>query len=124
MDTYHEYQEAGTFEITLHVENEFGCKDSISNKVIIKPEFELFIPNAFTPDGDNINDSFLCKGYGIDSFSISILNRWGQIVFSSNDINTQWDGENAINGVYAYRIEVIDLIGKLHFFEGEVSMLR
>ena len=124
MDTYHEYQEAGTFEITLHVENEFGCKDSISNKVIINPEFELFIPNAFTPDGDNINDSFLCKGYGIDSFSISILNRWGQIVFSSNDIKTQWDGENAINGVYAYRIEVIDLIGKLHFFEGEVSMLR
>jgi gliding motility-associated-like protein len=124
MDTYHEYQEAGTFDITLYVENEFGCKDSAISKVIIYPEFELYIPNAFTPDGDDINDSFLCKGYGIDRYSISILNRWGQLVFSSNDINKAWDGKNAINGVYVYRIEIIDLIGKLHFFEGEISMLR
>ena len=124
MDTYHEYQEAGTFDIILYVENEFGCKDSAISKVIIYPEFELYIPNAFTPDGDDINDSFLCKGYGIDRYSISILNRWGQLVFSSNDINKAWDGKNAINGVYVYRIEIIDLIGKLHFFEGEISMLR
>ena len=120
----HFYEQTGTFEIMLYVENEFECIDSITKNVIINPNFELYIPNAFTPDGDSVNDTFNCKGYGIANFSISILNRWGEMVFSSNDIEEQWNGKNALNGVYAYRIDVIDMLGKLHNFEGEISLLR
>ena len=124
MDTEHHYENAGNYNIKLVVENEFGCTDSITKQVIIHPNFELFIPNSFTPDGDRINDTFGCKGYGISTYTISILNRWGELVFNSNDINIEWDGNNSINGVYAYRIDIVDMIGKSHYFEGEISLLR
>ena len=86
MDTEHDYENAGNYDIKLFVANEFGCTDSITKQVIIHPNFELYIPDAFTPDGDRINDTFGCKGYGIATFTISILNRWGELVFNSNDI--------------------------------------
>ena len=124
MDTEHDYESAGNYDIKLFVANEFGWTDSITKQVIIHPNFELYIPDAFTPDGDRINDAFGCKGYGIATFTISIVNRWGELVFNSNDIEDEWDGKNATNGVYAYRIDVIDMIGKSHFFKGEVSLLR
>ena len=53
--------------------------DSIIKKVVIHPGFELYIPDA-TPDGDGINDTFVCHGYGISKFTISIVNRWGELV--------------------------------------------
>jgi len=124
MDTEYNYESAGNYDIKLFVANEFGCKDSITKKVVIHPNFELYIPDAFTPDDDKINDSFECKGYGIATFSISIVNRWGELVFNSNDIEDKWDGKNATSGVYAYRIDVIDMIGKSHLFKGEISLLR
>ncbi|MBH83787.1 MAG: hypothetical protein CMP70_03845 [Flavobacteriales bacterium] len=124
MDTEHDYENAGNYNIKLVVDDEFGCTDSITKQVIIHPNFELFIPNSFTPDGDRINDTFGCKGYGISTYTISILNRWGELVFNSNDINIEWDGNNSINGVYAYRIDIVDMIGKSHYFEGEISLLR
>ena len=124
MNTEHNYESAGNFDIKLFVANEFGCIDSITKQVIIHPNFELFIPDAFTPDGDRINDTFGCKGHGIATFNISIVNRWGELVFSSSDIEVEWDGKKATNGVYAYRIDVIDMIGKSHFFKGEISLLR
>lgn len=124
LDTEHNYEKAGNYDIKLFVANEFGCTDSITKQVIIHPNFELYIPDAFTPDGDRINDAFGCKGYGIATFTISIVNRWGELVFNSNDIEDEWDGKNATNGVYAYRIDVIDMIGKSHLFSGEISLLR
>ena len=124
MDTKHDYENPGKYDIKLFVANEFGCTDSITKQVIIHPNFELYIPNAFTPDGDSMNDTFGCKGYGISTYTISILNRWGELVINSNDINIEWDGNNSINGVYAYRIDIVDMIGKSHYFEGEISLLR
>ena len=124
MDTEHDYENAGNYDIKLFVANEFGCTDSITKQVIVHPNFELYIPDTFTPDGDRLNDTFGCKGYGISSYTISILNRWGELVFNSNDIGIEWDGKNAINGVYAYRIDIVDMIGKSHYFEGEISLIR
>ena len=69
----HIYNQAGTFNIKLYVENNFGCKDSLSKEVIIHPNFELYIPNAFTPDNDNINDIFVCKGYGIKNINFTFI---------------------------------------------------
>ena len=66
----------------------------------------------------------MCQGYGIDNFTMAIINRWGELVFKTDDINNSWDGKRAINGVYAYRIDVIDLLGKKHYFEGEITLLR
>ena len=125
----HLYVSIGTYEILMFVENEFGCTDSMRNQVIINPDFELFIPSAFTPDNDAINDVFSCKGFGIHEFKIGVYSRWGELIYTSNDINESWNGKTqkgtkCMNGVYSYRIEVIDLIGKEHFFNGEIHLLR
>ena len=81
---------------------------SQSNIVEVMPPANLYVPNAFTPNGDGTNDTFGAKGDGIIEFNIQIFNRWGELVFESNDITKQWDGiykgEKAETGVYAYSI--------------------
>jgi gliding motility-associated-like protein len=125
----HQYLEEGTYEIQLLVENEFGCTDSMIQKVVIHPKFDLFIPNAFTPDKDDVNDTFIYKGFGIELFRISIFNRWGDLIFFSDEFDNFWDGtyesgETCMNGVYTYKIVVQDLLGKEYVFIGEISLIR
>lgn len=70
---------------------------------------ELSIPNVFTPNQDGANDVYLVSGKGIIEYNIVILNRWGNVVFESNDINSPWDGTSNGNlckdGVYFYNIK-------------------
>jgi len=81
---------------------------SISNEVEIVPAAVLYIPNAFTPNGDGLNDAFGGIGEGITEYNMQIFNRWGELIFESNDIKNQWDGNyhNAMSpmGVYVYKI--------------------
>lgn len=70
---------------------------------------ELVIPNVFTPNGDGDNDSYFVEGKGITEFKMHIVNRWGNIVFETDDINEAWDGKvngnTCADGVYFYRID-------------------
>ena len=124
----HTYLDTGIFNVWLYVENIYGCKDSIAKPVNIRPDFALFIPNAFTPNGDIYNPTFAAKGYGIKEFKMYIFNRWGELIFVADDINKGWDG--TFNGVecqqdvYVYRIEVLDLNLKKHQYIGSVSLIR
>jgi len=81
---------------------------SISNVAEIIPAAAIYIPNAFTPNGDGLNDTFGAIGEGITEYNIQIFNRWGELIFESNDMKTQWDGnyqnELAPTGVYVYKI--------------------
>jgi gliding motility-associated-like protein len=81
---------------------------SLSNEVEIIPAALLYIPNAFTPNGDGLNDTFGGKGEGITDYNLQIFNRWGNLIFESNDMKNQWDGnyhnEIAPIGVYVYKI--------------------
>ncbi|MEW6469817.1 MAG: gliding motility-associated C-terminal domain-containing protein [Bacteroidota bacterium] len=81
---------------------------SQSNIARVMAPANLYVPNAFTPNGDGINDLFGAKGDGIIEYSIQIFNRWGELVFESSDINKQWDGtykgQIAETGAYAYSI--------------------
>jgi len=72
--------------------NSYGCRDSIIKQVEIKPAYTIYIPNAFTPNSDGTNDSFRAVGVGIEEFKMQIFDRWGALVFESDDINTVWDG--------------------------------
>jgi gliding motility-associated-like protein len=71
----------------------------------------LYVPNAFTPNYNGLNDVFLVKSTNIEKFHIVIFNRWGNLLFETNDINVGWDGKyNGIlvpEGVYVYSIEAI-----------------
>ena len=85
----------GSFPVELKVENSEGCKDAITKLIDIfpAPDQLLFIPNAFTPNSDGINDFFLVKHSEYFPFEITIFNRWGELIFQSSDLDFRWDGK-------------------------------
>ncbi|HOZ87630.1 MAG TPA: PKD domain-containing protein, partial [Bacteroidia bacterium] len=112
------------------VKNEYGCADTTFQLLKVKPAFVIYIPNTFTPNGDGVNDDFQAKGVGIAQFNMQIFDRWGHILFETNDINNPWDGRvrgsaNPImQDVYVWKATVRDLFDKPHELEGHVSLLR
>ena len=101
---------------------------SISNTIKVEKPYTLYIPNAFSPDGDGINDFFKIWGQGITSIEIEIYNRWGQMVFKSFSLEEQWDGKfnskDSPSGSYVYRVKTMDS-GNMEFLEsGTVSLIR
>ena len=81
---------------------------SVSNTVEITPPVSVYIPNAFTPDGDGLNDIFIPVGKGITEYTLQIFDRWGELIFQSSDFNKGWDGtyksEPVPMGSYVYKI--------------------
>jgi gliding motility-associated-like protein len=120
------FKNEGSYTILLLVENEFSCKDSIAKTLKIL-EVEYFIPSAFTPNGDQINDFFTIDKTNVSSFEMKIYDRWGGGVFTSNDVNKAWngkiDGVDVAQGTYAYRIILNDLNGKHYEFSGNVILI-
>jgi gliding motility-associated-like protein len=124
----HMYEDTGFFEVTQIVITNFGCKDTLKKWVRNMAEYTLFIPNAFTPDGDDNNGVFLPKGMGIVEFKMLIFDRWGQKLFESNDLNVGWDGtykgKEVPLGVYVYRIITTDVLEEGHKNIGRVTVIR
>ena len=120
------YNSTGLYNVTLVIENQNGCQDSITKEILVHPFLHVFIPSSFTPNSDNINDIFEVQGNGILNYEIYIFNQWGERVYSNK--NTGWDGtynqKFIEEGVYAFRVIVEDFKKKLHHFYGEVSLLR
>ncbi len=85
---------AATYIINLLVTSDNGCQGSISLPIIIEPEILIYIPNTFTPDNNELNQTFDIFISGIDlvSYNLKIFNRWGEIIWESFDVNTSWDG--------------------------------
>ena len=83
--------------------------ESVSNAVSVEKPYALYSPNAFSPDGDGINDLFKISGQGMNDFQIEIFNRWGQMVYKSIDLSNGWDGtfkgKNLPTGTYVYKIK-------------------
>jgi large repetitive protein len=126
------YPDTGCYMATLYVANAAGCVDSASENVCIDPDWAIYIPNAFTPDGDNNNEIFIPKGMGLDPehFEMWIFDRWGNLIYHTTDFSKGWDGhanggsEPAQIDVYVYRIECKDITGLRHEFIGRVSLIR
>lgn len=125
------YIEDSLYEVSLTVTDSLGCVDSITRFLDILPPLYFWVPNAFTPeqDGDDLNNVFLPKGVGIAEYSISIFNRWGQEIFTSDDINDGWDGnfnsgKPAPQDVYVYKISLVGESGKEIDKMGRVSLIR
>lgn len=111
--TYSFPEVPGVYPVTLFASNPWGCADSISRQILVIEEFTLFVPNAFTPDEDGINEVFRVQGIDVDEnhFELMIFNRWGEVVHRSDDFNGVWNGAHnngshyVPDGVYFYRIE-------------------
>ncbi|MDQ3048466.1 MAG: PKD domain-containing protein, partial [Bacteroidota bacterium] len=126
----HTYADTGTYDITLITTTNFGCADTAVNTIIIEPDFVFYIPNAFTPNGSGYNDTFSGKGIFLKDYEMLIFDRWGNLIFKTNDINIPWDGrankggEIAQRDVYVYSITVSDLKGNFHYYKGSVTLIR
>lgn len=123
----------GTYNVCLTAINGSGCFDTICQTVIIDPEFLLYVPNAFTPDGDGLNDVFLprIEGYDATSFKMLIFNRWGEQIFDSSFPGVGWDGRGkgganvSQTDVYVWLIRVKDAVtGEEKEFKGHVTLLK
>jgi len=129
---WHEFKDTGYFNVSLVVTNEYGCTDTAHRIIHIKPFPQLYFPNAFTPDGDGLNDKFLVKGHDYDwsTYEIFIFNQWGEVVFKSRDINEGWDGkyensgEECPVGNYVFIIRVEDKDHHEKKFKGNLMLLR
>ncbi|MBA4239607.1 MAG: hypothetical protein C0448_02685 [Sphingobacteriaceae bacterium] len=128
----HAYTYVGPYSVHLIATSIKGCKDTANIVVEITPDFAIYIPNTFTPDGNGLNDVFQPLGVGIDeeNYRMDIFDRWGENIFTSNDFRKGWDGsvkgnsKLAPQGVYTYKISVRDLQGGKHPFVGHVTVIR
>ena len=121
--------EETSYSIEHHCENSFGCSDKETKIFTIQTPSEFYVPNAFTPNGDGDNDVFLPKGYKIESLYMLIFNRWGELVFQSNDVNTGWDGKTKTNifapdGLYTCLIEALDVYKNKYEYRGAVFLFK
>ncbi|WP_373512351.1 gliding motility-associated C-terminal domain-containing protein [Persicitalea sp.] len=116
------------FEYQIRSRSKNGAFLSYSNVILYRREAALFLPDAFSPNGDGINDAFKPNGSFYDNFQMIIYNRWGQSVFQTTDATTGWDGtinnDRAPQGQYVYKVIIRDNTGKEFVKNGTVLLLR
>ena len=112
----HIYNGPGTYYVELLVTSGDGCTSSISYTVVIQDNLYIYVPNAFTPDGNGINDVFIpvVSGVRADDYELLIFDRWGGLVFETDKIYEGWDGTFADSdtdvqdGIYVWKLNVKD----------------
>jgi gliding motility-associated-like protein len=142
------------YTVSLAVQNQYGCWDTITHIVEILPEFTFYIPNTFTPNTDGMNELFFGKGRGIKDYEIWLFDRWGNMLWNCDYAgdNTDWDGPGqdgmpsfckwdgvVVSGgvdmsgnsrqlmqedVYVWKVTLIDIFDKRHTFVGHVNVVR
>ena len=126
----HGYLSAGEFQYSLIVTNEYTCSDTISGAVTIDDIGSNLIPNVFTPNGDGVNEIFFIKGESIISSDMKIYNRWGSLVFETQDALKGWNGVSrdtgrpCIDGAYFYAIKITLSNSHNYTFKGPVQLQR
>jgi len=114
----------------LRVRDSFGCfDDEYSLTVFVIPPSFISMPESFTPNGDGINDVVFVKGWLLDQLlEYKIFNRWGEQVFSTNDMDKGWDG--TFNGelqgadIYVFRIMAVGVDGNTVKKEGYINLIK
>lgn len=108
--------------------NEFGCKNRDEVCAEITSNYNIYIPNIFTPNGDGNNDVFLVYGTGLTKFEMMIFDRWGEKLFVSKDQQIGWDGVYkgvlSKNDVYTYQVKYQAVDGKTYTRTGHVTLMK
>ncbi len=125
----HIYNDTGRYVVTLIAVNELGCSDTFSlGPYIIVPPAVVFIPSAFTPNSNGMNEIFKVYGTYITNVNMQVFNRWGELVYSGDGFNEGWDGSfhgKALNpGVYLYYIRITTEKGRELRYKGDVTLLK
>ncbi len=128
----HTFQDTGYHEIQLVVRHESGCLDTATAIIEVIPLVTYHLPNAFTPNGDGKNEEFKGVGYfdGMTDFRMTIWNRWGELIFETNDPNESWNGKKKNqgrilqNGVYVVVVEYTEPRGQKIRLKGFATLVR
>jgi gliding motility-associated-like protein len=105
----HDYVNSGSDYPIQVVSNQFGCRDTARRTVMVEP-FSIYIPNTFIPDQNNRNELFIpVTDFDVVAWEFSIYNRWGELIFQTNDPKQAWDGQfNGVmcqDGLYSYKLK-------------------
>ena len=106
------YADSGHYVVQLIVSNYHGCIDSTEHTIVIDPITTTYIPSAFTPGANGLNDVFMIKGIDVlqKEFDLIIFDRWGEKIFETKDLNVGWNGkwnntgDFLEGGVYVYTV--------------------
>jgi len=103
-------------------------RNSYSNFYVFTRDPVVFIPDAFSPNGDSVNDSFTAKGQFVDKSRLIVYNRWGQVLYETSNAAQGWDGningQPAVEGTYVYRLEITDSLGQNFVRTGTLLLAR
>lgn len=124
----HQYNATGTYNACLITYNEFECTDTVCHEVQADILPLLDVPNAFTPGRFGRNSVIRVEGFGIARMTWRIYNRWGQVVFETNDRKTGWDGTSKGQpqpvDVYQYTLDVQFTDGTTKRKTGDITLIR
>ena len=129
---YMVYPDTGLHPFQLIVSNIYNCSDTLNGIIDIDPIATFFAPNAFTPNSNGTNDTFMVYADGIDSntFEMLIYNRWGELIFKSNNIYNGWNGRRGNTGIllesdaYVWQVKFNDFSGKENSRIGHVTLVK
>jgi gliding motility-associated-like protein len=122
------YEEMGTYHVVLIATNG-NCTDSTSLDIIVEGKSFMIIPNVFTPNGDGSNDEFRVQNQSITTFNLQIFDRWGIKMFSTETVDTGWDGKSssgtdASDGTYFYILKAEGKDGVSYSQKGHLLLIR
>ena len=126
----HYYENFGDYWVTQIVTGSNGCTDTARVLVKILPEYLIWVPNAFTPfNKDGLNDVFKPIAFGVTEYKMYIFDRWGNLIFETNDLDTGWNGTDKGHpcqiDVYVYKLEYKDMVEYEHHEKvGTVTLVR
>jgi gliding motility-associated-like protein len=132
------FSESGTYTAELTVANEY-CSNSTNMLLTINQDLVIFIPNAFSPNGDELNDTFKPSvfGSGISVYFFRVFNRWGEVIFESSDPSVGWTGDKSdsdsidtenfyvADGIYNWTLQIKSVFSaEVEEFSGHVILIR
>lgn len=124
----HIYPSAGTYIAMYVVTNADGCTDTSYITITVEEQSTVYVPNTFTPNGSGTNEIFFAYGTNVAEFQMYVFDRWGNLLFESNDILKGWDGTYKGNicqeDTYVWRIIWTDAQRKKHKMIGHVNLIR
>jgi gliding motility-associated-like protein len=123
-------EDTGTYYVNLSVTDNNGCKSSKNSIIVIDGDYSIYVPTAFTPDGNSFNEGFAPKGFGIseDNYSFFIFDRWGELMFETHTKFQPWDayykGNLVSTGNYVWKLKFKDLNNVFHQQIGTVTLVK
>lgn len=123
----HSFQDTGHFLVRYTVVTESGCEATRKDTVHVYDDFALYIPNAFSPNEDGLNEVFMpvCSGFMNEDFQFEIYNRWGERIFATSEMGKGWDGQKAPQGVYTWVLNGKSRLDEeFRYFKGHFNLIR